>query len=202
MLNWLKTILGDAYTDEIDKKVSDEIGKGFVARADFNAVNEAKKQLEADLKERNTQLETLKTSTGDVEALRNKITELQAQNTQREKENAEAIKALKMDNAVEMALMKAGAKNTKAVKALLDLTKATLGEDGTVAGLADQIEKLTKADDSSFLFDTSKPKPGMTGMTPNSGGTPGAGGTGGKLPKDMNYDELCAYLAANPAASL
>ena len=39
MLDWLKTILGDAYTEEIDKKVSEEIGKGFVARADFNALN-------------------------------------------------------------------------------------------------------------------------------------------------------------------
>lgn len=29
MLEWLKTILGDQYTEEIDKKVSDEIGKGL-----------------------------------------------------------------------------------------------------------------------------------------------------------------------------
>lgn len=41
MLEWLKTILGDAYTEEIDKKVSEEIGKNFVARADFNEVSTA-----------------------------------------------------------------------------------------------------------------------------------------------------------------
>ena len=37
MLEWLKTVLGDAYTPEIDTAVSQEIGKGFVARTDFNA---------------------------------------------------------------------------------------------------------------------------------------------------------------------
>ena len=31
MLEWLKTVLGDAYTPEIDTAVSQEIGKGFVA---------------------------------------------------------------------------------------------------------------------------------------------------------------------------
>ena len=37
MLEWLKEILGTHYTEEIDKKVSAEIGRGFVAKADFNA---------------------------------------------------------------------------------------------------------------------------------------------------------------------
>lgn len=35
MLEWLKAILGDSYTEEIDKKISDEIGKGFVPRAEL-----------------------------------------------------------------------------------------------------------------------------------------------------------------------
>ena len=33
MLDWLKPILGDAYTEEIDSKIAAESGKGFVARA-------------------------------------------------------------------------------------------------------------------------------------------------------------------------
>lgn len=49
MLEWLKTILGDAYTEDIDKKVSDEIGKQFVSRADFNTLNETKKTLESSV---------------------------------------------------------------------------------------------------------------------------------------------------------
>ncbi len=49
MLEWLKTVLGEAYTDDIDKKVSDEIGKNFVARADFNAKLEEIKTLHTQI---------------------------------------------------------------------------------------------------------------------------------------------------------
>ena len=44
MLEWLKNILGEAYTDEVDAKVSAEIGKNFVAKADFNAKNDVLKK--------------------------------------------------------------------------------------------------------------------------------------------------------------
>lgn len=204
MLDWLKTILGDTYTDDIDAKVSAEIGKNFVAKADFNATNEAKKTAEAALKERDKQLEDLKASTNDADALKATIAELQAKNSAQEKANAEAIKALKIDNAVELALAAAKAKNMTAVKALLgDLSKAELAEDGTVKGLAEKIEALVKAEDSSFLFDTADTKPSFSGLKPNEGsGAPGGAGGGVKLPKDMTYDELCAYLAKNPTAQL
>lgn len=66
MLDWLKKILGDTYTEDIDKKVSDEIGKQFVSRSDFNTLNETKKTLE------NT-VDTLKQQNGDNEALQNTI---------------------------------------------------------------------------------------------------------------------------------
>ena len=59
MLDWLKTILGEAYSEEIDKKVSEEIGKNFVARADFNTLNTEKKALADTVKERDKQLEPL-----------------------------------------------------------------------------------------------------------------------------------------------
>ena len=49
MLEWLKEILGDSYTEEIDSKVSAEIGKGFVSRADFNTKNDEVKTLQGQL---------------------------------------------------------------------------------------------------------------------------------------------------------
>ena len=179
MLEWLKTILGDAYTDDIDKQVSDEIGKGFVARADFNEVSTAKKKLEGDIKTRDKQLEELQASTGDVETLKQTITNLQTQNKQ-DKEKYEAdIARIRMDNAVEAALAAAGAKNVTAVKALLAdfLSDAKMAEDGTVKGLAAEIETLTKGEGTSFLFETAKgdPQPGFKGMTP---GNPGGNHTG------------------------
>lgn len=56
MLDWLKNIMGDAYTPEIDKAVSEEIGKAFVAKADFNAANTERKQLADTVKDRDKQL--------------------------------------------------------------------------------------------------------------------------------------------------
>ena len=199
MLEWLKTILGDVWTEEIDKKVSDEIGKGFVARADFNTLNTEKKALADTVKDRDKQLETLKDSTGDTEALRQQIAVLQEDNAASAKAYKAEIKRLKVDTAVDLALAAAKAKNAKAVKALLELDNAELAEDGTVKGLSDQIKKLVEAPESAFLFDTGKQQ-SFKGFKPGEGGdVPPAGG---KDPKDMTYDELCAYLAENPDAKL
>ena len=82
------------------------------------------------------------------------------------------------------------------------LKDAKLDDSGAVKGLATEIEALAKADATAFLFDAAG---GNTqqfkGMQPGTAGgkTPP---TAGKEPKDMNYDELCAYLAANPGAKL
>ena len=67
MLEWLKTILGDMYTEDIDRQVSTEIGKNFVSKTDFSVVKEAKKQLEETVKERDAQLDKL--SKIDTESL-------------------------------------------------------------------------------------------------------------------------------------
>lgn len=196
MLDWLKTILGEAYSEEIDKKVSEEIGKNFVARADFNTLNTEKKNLADTVKERDKQLETLKASTGDVEALKTQIATLQTENATAAKAHEAEIKSLKIDTAVELALSAAKAKNVKAVKALLDLDKAELDADGTVKGLADQIKKLAEAPDSSFMFETGKA--GFKGFKPGESGDPN------NQPPDyskMTYEELAAYMENNPDAA-
>lgn len=200
MLEWLKTILGDAYTEEIDKKVSEEIGKNFVARSDFNTLNAEKKSLADTVKERDNQLEELKKSSGDVAELKEKIATLQAENENAKTAHEKEIKDLKIENAVEVALSASGAKNLKAVKALLDLENAELADDGTVKGLDEQLKKLAESDDSAFMFDAGK-NTKFRGFKPGEGGDKGGAG-GGKEPKDMSYDELCAYLAENPDVKL
>lgn len=204
MLSWLKEILGDNYTEDIEKKISQEIGKNFVAKADFNAKNEALKTLEAQVRERDTQLEALRKSTGDAAALQKQIATLQTQNAEAKKAHDAELARVRLDGAVEAALTAAGAKNNTAVKALLAdfLKDAKLDGSGTVEGLATKIEALAKADATAFLFNTADGNgQQFKGMQPGSAGgkTPPAAG---KEPKDMNYDELCAYLEANPGAKL
>lgn len=204
MLEWLKNILGDGYTDEVDAKVSAEIGKNFVSKADFNQVNTAKKKAEDDVKARDQQLEDLKKSTGDAAALQEQITTLQNQNAEAKKTYEAELARVRLDGAVEAALTAAGAKNNTAVKALLAdfLKDAKLDDSGAVKGLAAEIDTLAKADATAFLFNTTDGNAQQfKGMQPGAAGgkTPPATG---KEPKDMNYDELCAYLEANPGAKL
>lgn len=204
MLEWLKNILGDGYTDEVDAKVSAEIGKNFVSKADFNQVNTAKKKAEDDVKARDQQLEDLKKSTGDAAALQEQITTLQNQNAEAKKTYEAELARVRLDGAVEAALTAAGAKNNTAVKALLaDFLKDAKPDDsGAVKGLAAEIDTLAKADATAFLFNTTDGNAQQfKGMQPGAAGgkTPPAAG---KEPKDMNYNELCAYLEANPGAKL
>lgn len=181
MLDWLKTILGNAYTEDIDTKVSAEIGKGFVARADFNEVSTAKKKLEGDIKARDKQLEDLSKAQGATDELKGEITKLQDQNKADKARYEADLAKVRAENAVEAALTAAGAKNVTAVKALLAdfLAEAKLADDGTVKGLAAEIETLTKSEGTAFLFNDPKneTKPGFKGMQPGTpgGNTPPAG---------------------------
>lgn len=156
MLEWLKPILGDAYTDELDSKIAAEIGKNFVARADFNEVSTAKKKLESDVKARDEQLDELSKAQGATDELKTQIATLQQQNKDAKAQYEAEVAQIRLDNAVEQALATAGAKNTTAARALLvDFLKdAKVGEDGAVKGLSAEIESLAKADGTAFLFET------------------------------------------------
>ncbi len=72
-LQWLKDIIGDVYTDDMDNAAAQALGKDFVSRADFNEKAGKVKELEAQIADRDKQLEDLKKSTGDVDALKAQI---------------------------------------------------------------------------------------------------------------------------------
>ena len=158
MLEWLKTILGDAYTEGIDKKVSSEIGKEFVSRTDFNAANEAKKAAESQVADRDKQLETLKKSTGDAAELQKQIDALQETNKQAKAQYDSDLAAAKLSAALDLGITKAKGKNVKAIKALLDTSKMAVKEDGTVDGLDTALETLKGSDGYLFTQEETKPE--------------------------------------------
>lgn len=174
-------------TDEQIEKVMAENGKDIEkhkADAETNKTEAAglKSQLEAangTIAERNKQLDELKKV--DPAALQAKITELQTANTEAETKHAEQLKQLKMDSAIENGLIKAGAVNTKAVKALLDAGKISLDGDN-VLGLDDQIKALRETEKWAFAAQTA-PKSG------DRHGTSGTSGEGATL-----QDEIMAKL--------
>ena len=155
--------------------------KGFIPKSRFDEVNNTKKQLEKDLKDRDVQLENLKNSSGNLETMKQTIESLQRDNKVA-KDNFEAeLAKFKLESAIDNTLLSSNAINTKAVKALLDMGKIKL--DGEVLiGINEQIEALKTAEDSKMLFKAaeSKPKePNFSGVKPGEGntGTEGANQT-------------------------
>lgn len=144
-------------TEEQAAKVMEGLNGSFVTKSRFNEVNTELTNAKNTIKERDTQLETLKKSTGDTKALQDQITQLQTDNANQKKAHEAELKALKIGNAVDMALTGAKAKNNTAVKALMAdfLAKAELAEDGTVKGLDAEVKKLVEGKETAFLFEKS-----------------------------------------------
>lgn len=164
-----ETLMQMGLTEEQANKVMEGLNGSFVPKSRFNEVNTELQTAKNTIKERDTQLETLQKSTGDVEALKKQITDLQTANTNQQKQHDEEMKQFKINAAVDKALTDAKAINPATVKPLLAafLEKANLADDGTIYGLADEIGKLAKAEGTSFLFKAdSNTTPAVAGASP------------------------------------
>ncbi len=162
-------------TEELAQKVIDEaIDGSYIPKSRFNEINEENKTLKQSVADRDQQLEGLKKSSGDNAVLQQQISDLQKQNADQQKAHDEELAKLKLDNAVEIALSGAKAKNGKAVKAMLDMSKVKMGEDGNLSGFDEQIEALKKSD--GYMFDVQEQtqqqftgfQPGASSTVPNS----------------------------------
>ena len=165
-------LLAMGLTEELAGKVMDSLDGNFVPKSRFNEVNEELKAVRKTVTDRDKQLEGLKSAAGDHEALQLQIAELQKANAEQQKAHEAELAQLKLDNAIEVALSGAQAKNTKAVRAMLDMKKVHLGEDGKLTGFDEQIEALKKSD--GYMFEEAKQakftgfQPGTSTTVPNS----------------------------------
>jgi len=186
----LKLGLTEEQTEKVLSANTEQL-KGFIPKARFDEVNNAKKQAEKDLSERDKQLETLKNSTGDVETLKNTIKQLQDENKASKEQYEANISKIKLDNAIDNALGNAKAKNSRAVRALLDMEKIKF-ENETLSGLDEQLKALKEAEDSKFLFEEIKEpaKPSFSGVEP--GASTGETNPGSGAPE--TYSQMMARL--------
>lgn len=108
-------------------------------------------------------------------------------------DNAKALYDIKLEHAISTELTKAGARNSKAVKALLNMEGVKL-EDDKLVGLSEQLEQLKT--DSGYLFDSSKKT-----KTPSFAGKASGGGTN-EITKEafnkMGYRERLQLKHDNP----
>lgn len=182
----------------IEEKVVEEllkiIGKNTVPKNQFNEVNEVKKQLEEKAKDYETQLSKLAKDNKGNEELQKQIQELQSQNKAKEEEYQAKFNQLKLDNALDLALTKEGARNSTAVKSLLKLDLLKMDNDNLI-GLSEQLTELKKTD--GYLFEVKGQEPKQA--TPQGLAPKGANGTDNSNVdiNKMTYDELCKYYENN-----
>lgn len=184
-------------TEEQAKKVMESLDGNYVTKTRFNEVNEENKTLKKSVSDRDKQLEDLKKSSGDNAELKKQIETLQQQNADQKKAHDAEMAQLRLDNAIDASLTAAGAKNLKAVRAMIDTSGFKLGEDGTIAGLKEAIAAVQKSDGYMFA-EKQQAQQKFTGFQPGASGNVKPG-TEVETSK-MTYSEFMAYQATHPDA--
>ena len=191
-----ETLQGIGLNDEQIRSVMAEYGKEInpLKQAQASAEQE-RDSLKAQLEDVNGQLSEAQKNSKKGSELQGQLKDLQKQFDDSKAKAEEQLQATKKDYEIAAALSKAGAKNDKAVKALLDTEKVNFDDNGKLIGLSEQLEAVKK--DNDFLFadaNESNPKPTIT-----SKGNPNPdGGNGTKALADYSYQELVALKTDNP----
>lgn len=178
-------------------KIMAENGKDIEnAKADYDTVKAELDTANITIAERDKQLAGLKDSAKDNEELIKKIAELEQENKDSAAKHKAELNSLKINGAIDKALLSYKAKTPKAVKAMLNTDNIKLDKDGNITGLDEQIKALYEADATKYLFDSAAPT--LRGTQPGYG----SDDDDNPRPEEMTYTELCAYLEANPNAQI
>lgn len=201
----LKELLGEELYNQVMAKLGDKhkiavVSDGnWIPKDKFNEVNEAKKQAEEALKERDKQLADLKKAAEGNEELKKQIEQLQADNKAAAEKYEAKIKEMAVTTAIKLAV--AGqVHDPDLVTGLLDKSKIEVDDAGNVkAGLDDQLKSLRES--KGFLFVQKEPNngPQIKGATPAEGSD--KGGSGQKNPWSkvhFNLTEQGRILRENP----
>lgn len=202
----LKELLGEDLYNQVMAKLGDKnkiviVSDGnWIPKEKFNEVNEARKQAEEALKERDKQLADLKKAAEGNEELRKQIEQLQAENKAKEQEYQDKLRDMAVTTAIKLAV--AGqVHDPDLVAGLLDKSKIEVDENGNIkAGLEDQIKALRESKAFLFVQKDIDNYPQFKGMVPADGKDPGPGG-GIKNPwskEHFNLTEQARILKENP----
>ncbi|MGX7691802.1 phage scaffolding protein [Lactiplantibacillus plantarum] len=164
----------------------------------YNAGIEPIKQQVADIKseldsvkqqvvDRDGQIKSLGEQAGNSEKLNKQIAALQETIKTKDSEAAASLTKVKTDNAVQMALRDAKARDAKAIMPFIDMDTIKLGDDGQLTGITEQIEKLQES--HNYLFDKSDDNDGKPAVKITAGGNPSGGGNGKTKLSDMTLAE-------------
>lgn len=152
--------------EQVEEELNKILPEAWIPKNKFNELTEAEKLARTQLDQTSKQLEELKKGATLTEEQKKQLETLKTQLDEQTKTHQDEVKKLRLNHAVESELSKAKAKNLKAARALLDESKIVLGEDGTIAGLKEQLESMQK--ENAYLFETETtpqvPKPSFGGQ--------------------------------------
>lgn len=127
--------------------------------------------LEEQITKRDTDLKTLREQLKDHEGANTELEALQTKYNEETQKLQEQLEHNKKMNEIRLAINKSGARNEKAILALLDLEEVKVNDDG-VQGLKEQLETLKVSD--NYLFEAvENKKPNIV-----AGGNPQGAGSG------------------------
>ena len=168
--------LGIEDKDIIDKILNENSADIGRAKGDTDELNSQITQLKTQLSDKTNEFNTLKESTKDYETLKGQITQLETDKTNLTNELNTKVSEMQKTYETENKVRDKGAKNVKAVMALLDRDK----------DIDEQLDALVSGEDTSFLFgEIGNPSP--AGMKPNNPPT-----DGGNPPTSKTFAEAIA----------
>jgi len=191
----------DTEVEKIDAEVRKTLPLHFVPKSQYNDVSEAKKQAEKDRDTASGQLEELKKSAGDNEALKKQIETLQDANSTAKTEYEAKVNDLQLSTALKLALANDVHENALDMAlGAIDKTKIELDDSGAVkGGLEDQIKALRE--NKGFLFVEKEPEttPKPKGWTPPEGKPKGSDSQINPWKKEtFNLTEQGRIIRENP----
>lgn len=130
----------EAYTESL---------KGFIPKARFDEVNDAKKDLEQQLKDRDKQLDDLSKKVKDNEELSKQIKDLQDANKTTKEQYEAKIKEMTINAAIREKLTDAKYPDLLITK--FDKSKLVVADDGTVSGIDDQLTQIKEQYKDLFI---------------------------------------------------
>lgn len=157
--------------DAIDKVMAEH---GKAIQTEKTASTEKDTELETlkeQMKQRDADIAELKGKSGSDEDLKAQLDAMTAKYEEETSELESKLSQTRLDSALELALVSEKARNSKAVRALIDVDKLELNEDGTLKGLDDQLK--TVQTENPYLFDDGNTTPGQFARHGNPSGASG-----------------------------
>ena len=127
--------------------LTNSVTEGYVTKEDYDVLKGQIKVHEDKAKELSKTVKTLQKDVDSSEALKLKLEDLENSLASKDKE----IEKVKFDFKLEAKMKEVGAKNVRAIKALIDMEQVKLGESGELEGFDTQIEALKESD--AYLFE-------------------------------------------------